>query len=415
MSEASGKDINAFMTPWLKQSGMPVIDVEQTESTVSLQQKRFVLDSDNDTSVWPVPLLADQPLSVDIFDGTEATLQKKSSKPTVINQNGSGHMLVHYTDSKTRDYIAQAFGEHTLLPETRVNMLNDQILLARGNVAPLTDALTTVNKAANEPRDAVWLIMSRVISVAMGLVEGDEKTEKNIKAFRRELASDWYKELGWSDTDSDSANTKALRQTILSLMVASEDEAAVAEALKRYKTAKTVADLPAEQRSMIISGVIRSGENVVEDLIEQYKTTPNPDVQLSICAGITNTKSTETGDYIIKHALSESGFVRPQDIFRWYAYLMRNRYTRDSAWQWLTSNWDRLEDLFGDSKSFEYFVAYSAGPINTSDWQQKFTDFFNPKSDIIALKRNIAIANSEIQTRIEWRNREEPRIRDYFA
>lgn len=323
-------------------------------------------------------------------------------------------MLVHYTDDDTRNYVAKTFENQELPPESRINILNDQLLLARGGIAPLTNALDIIGKAKNEPRDAVWLIMSRVLGTAFNLTEGDEATEQNIKAFRRDLATDWYGKLGWDDLENDSANTKSLRQTILSLMVASEDKAAYSEALRRYQTAKTVDNLPAEQRAMIVSAVVKMGEDVIDELIIQYKKSPNPDIQMAICAGLTNTKNSKTGDYIIEKALGKDGFVRPQDIFRWFAYLMRNRYTRDSTWNWLTSEWDRLENLFGDGKSFEYFVSFSASPITTDVWRKKFITFFEPKSDIIALRRNITIAKSEIDARIDWREREESVIKNYF-
>lgn len=415
MSEASHKDIKSFMDPWLEKSGMPVVEVTHTEETITMKQRRFVLDTDSDTSVWPVPLLANQPTEIDILKSEEAVIARPSNKPVIINQNGSGHMLVYYTDSETRAYVAEAFKSQVLSPESRINILNDQILLARGGIAPLLNALDIVKDAATEPRDAVWLIMSRVISTAMSLTEGDDITEKNIKDFRRKISSAWYKELGWNDGPNDTANEKSLRQTILSLMVASEDPEAQTEALKRYSQAATIEELPAEQRGMIISAVVKMGKDVMDSLIEEYMKTPNPDIQLAICGGLTNTKNSAEGKVLIEKALGEGGFVRPQDIFRWFAYLMRNRHTRDDTWEWLKFNWERLEDLFGDSKSFEYFVTYSASPISTRDWQKKFIEFYEPKSEIVALKRNIAIARSEIDARISWRNREEPLLKDYFS
>ncbi len=414
MSAASNKNISAFMSPWLAQSGMPRVDVTQSD-VIHIEQKRFVLDSDKDISLWPVPLLADQPLEQDILDTAETSIQRPSEKPVIINQYGSGHMLVHYVDAPTKEYIADAFTSQTLLPESRINILNDQLLLARGGVASLTDGLAIIKNAKDEPREAVWMIMARTIGTAQGLTEGDETTEKNIKAFRKTLIADWYKKLGWDDHATDSPNDKALRQVALSLMVASEDASALAEALRRYKAASNVADLPAEQRSMIVSAIVKKGESVIDSLIEQYRTDPNPDVQLAIASGLTNTRDAKVGDYIIAEALGEKGFVRPQDIFRWYAYLMRNRHTRTSAWKWLTSNWDRLEKLFGDSKSFDYFIVYSASPINTRAGQKQFNEFFESKKKIVALKRNIVIAQSEIKARVAWREREEKAIASFFS
>lgn len=415
MSASSGKDIKKFMDPWLSQSGMPVLDVEQSEHTIKLSQKRFILNSQNDKSLWPVPLLASQKLDIELLEVSSAQVKRPSKEPVIINQNGSGHMLVHYTDQATRNFIAEAFGNQKLKPESRINTINDLLLLARKGDAPLTEGLDIISKSAHEPRDAVWLIMSRTMSTAIGLTEGDEVTEKNIKTFRRNLAKEWYQKLGWDDRQNDTPNDKSLRQTILSTMVGSDDESALAEAKNRYDKAKNVTQLPAEQRPMIISSVVKSGSDVIDNLITQYKASPNPDVQSAIAAGLTNTKNAKTGEYIIDKALRADGFVRPQDIFRWYAYLMRNRYTRRAAWEWLKSNWPRLEKQFGDSKSFEHFIVYSAAPINTPDWQKEFEEFYSPKSEIVALRRNIKIASSEISARVAWRRREEGIIKEYFA
>jgi aminopeptidase N len=113
-------------------------------------------------------------------------------------------------------------------------------------------------------------------------------------------------------------------------------------------------------------------------------------------------------------AIGENGFVRPQDVFRWFAYLMRSRYSREQAWRWLQDSWSRLEEMFGSSKSFEYFVVYSAAPITTTDWEERFHQFFDPMLTNIVLKRNIMIAHGEIAARVAWRKRDEPGLLSYF-
>jgi aminopeptidase N len=137
-------------------------------------------------------------------------------------------------------------------------------------------------------------------------------------------------------------------------------------------------------------------------------------LQLSISAALTHTKNVEVARRIIEEGLGAKGFVRSQDIFRWYAYLMRNRYTREQAWEWLTSSWDMLSARFGGGKSFDHFIVYSSASIHTKDWETKFTNFFEPKETIIALKRNIVIAKSEIRSRVAWHDRNEKPLEHYL-
>lgn len=414
-SKASGKDLKAFMHPWLSQSGMPVIDVNKTADIITLHQERFVLDSNHDKSLWPIPLLADTELETDLLTDRQNEISYTSDKPVIFNKNGSAHVLVNYKDTASKNYVAESFVSLKLEPSSRINVLNDLHLLARRGDASLTDSLAIISKSAAEPREAVWNIMARSIGTALNLTQGDDEIEKLIKQFRASLAANWYKKLGWEDKPNDSPNDKALRQTIVSLMVASEDDEALKGAIDRYKSASLVADLPAEQRAIIAGAAVKSNNADIDALIKEYKQTSNPDVQLSICAALTNTQDEKTAAYILESALGEDGFVRPQDIFRWYAYFMRNHHTRRLAWEWLKTSWDHLEESFGDSKSFDYFVIYSAAPITTKDYQSEFIEFFEPKTKVISLRRNIMVAISEIEARVAWRDREEPRLRNFFT
>jgi aminopeptidase N len=411
---ASGKDINALMDPWLEQSGMPQLDVERSAEGFKLSQKRFILDLEHSTRLWPVPLLTSETLSLGLLSRQTDFIAEKNAKPVIFNAHGSGHMVVRYTDEPSKEFIEQAIVEQGIPPESRINILNDYILLAKKGELSILEALEIVERCKGEPREAVWQQIARVVGTVGGLTEGDDDMEDKLKTLRRSLASTWYKTLGWDDQPDDGPNTKSLRQTMLALMVHGDDKDALAEAKKRYKAVKKVEDLPSEQRALIAGVMVRTDKDVIDSLLIQYQETQNSDLQSSITASLASTKDPKVAAHIIDKALGKDGFVRPQDIFRWYAYMMRSHYTRDAAWKWMTSNWKHLEDIFDGGKSLDHFIVYSATPLNTREWQTKFETFFKPKMKEPALERNIKIALSEIPARVAWRNREEPKIKAYF-
>lgn len=415
LSKASGRDITAFMTPWLTQSGSPLLRVERPQpDTLTLSQSRFLLDGTDQASLWPIPLLASKPLPIDILDGRATTLQYSEPTP-VFNYQAGGHYLVDYAETTDQQRINQAIAAQTIPAESRMNILNDMMLLARRGDKSVTDLLELVRQCPTETRDGVWILISRAIGFGMQATEGDEQAEQGLRQVQYDLAHQWYKKLGWTDKPTDDPNTKLLRQSILSLMVGSEDQAAIDTCITMFKKAASLDDLPSEQRSLIIGAVVRHDPTVdLAALFAAYQASHNPEVQNAICAGLSRIRDPKHIATIIDAALGPKGFVRPQDIFRWYAYFMRSRYTREATWQWLTSNWKRLEKLFGDSKSFEHFVVYSASPINTPDWQTKFRDFFDPMLDNIVLQRAIRIAHGEIAARIAWRKRDEQPTKDYL-
>ena len=416
LGEASGKDIKALMDPWVNQSGMPLVSVATEGETTRLQQNRLLLDGKDTTSQWPIPLLANQPVSTDILTSKQSSVTtKKGAEPLLLNVTGSGHFVVHYEDKVARDYLAQSIKTQSLRAESRINVLNDLVLTAKSGNGSLVEALEIVRVCEKEPREAVWGMLGRVVGLAASLTEGDDLTDKAIKQLRRDLARYWYEKLGWDDKRTDSPNDILLRHTAIGLMLSGEDPHAIKEALRRFNAAKSIDELPAEQRGLILVAVVRHQPKSINELLSAYPKTANQEVQLAIAAGLTEARKPADIEKIIKQAIGEHGFVRPQDIFRWFAYLMRNRYSREQAWQWLETNWSKLEVLFGGGMHLDDFTVYAAGPLSTKDGLKRYKAFFVPKLKDITLRRNIQIGLSEIAARIDWREREEPKIKKFFT
>ncbi len=413
MSIASGKDINALMTPWLEQSGMPVIKIIKDSDQRTITQSRFLLDKNDDPSVWPIPLLSND-ISDEVL--TKKSLQINSKTVPFINPNGSGHYVVHYTDDLDLEEIIAKVKDDPKLSESRINILNDIMLLSRRGDDSIVDALKLVQELDKEPRDAVWSIMARVLGLSANLGEDNVVVEDGLKRLRYNLSHKNYQKLGWNDEENEDPNTKMLRATSIGLMLGSEDSAAIKKAQSIFANTKNMEDIPSDRRGIVFNAVVKfSGdEKAVDKLIEKYKSTVDPDLQSSISGGLCSTKSEKVAKQLIDEAMSEGGFVRQQDIFRWYAYLMRNKYTRLLAWEWLTASWPRLEKMYGGGKSMDHFVVYSSAPMQTKDWQKKFDDFFDPKINDVSLSRNIKVAKSEIQARIDWRTRELSPLETFF-
>ncbi len=413
MSKSSGKDINALMTPWLEQSGMPVVKITKDTSGHTITQSRFLLDKNEDCKLWPIPLLSSE-YGIDVLIKKSEHLT--SAKIPLINPNGSGHYIVHYADDKNLAEIIKKVKNDPNLSESRINLLNDLMLLARRGDDSIVDALKLVQELDDEPRDAVWSIMGRVLGLSANLGEFNEIIEDGLRKLRYSLAHKNYQKLGWNDKETEDPNTKMLRATMIGLMLGSEDNLAVAKAKEIFKYAKTLEEIPSDRRVLVFSTVVKFADNekVIDVLVDKYKTSVDPDLQSSISGSLSATRSEKTAKRLIAEALGKDGFVRMQDIFRWYAYFMRNKHTRELAWEWLVTSWDRLEKQFGGGKSMDSFVTYSSGPLQTKEWFKKFNTFFEPKINDFSLTRGINVAKAEIQARIEWRDRELKNLEKFF-
>lgn len=415
MSKSTGKDIEGLMTPWIEQSGTPLLNVKKEGSSISLSQSRFLLDGEDNKSLWQIPLLADPTVSPDILKSRSESIAISDAKTPIFNRTGSGHFITHYQDPATQSELKKGIQDRSLDSSTRVIAINDLLRLSEKGEASLSDLLELVADCQKEDRDAVWSMFARVLSYSHTLIEGDEAATESLKAYRRQLASYWYDKLGWHDQPGDDPNTKHLRTTALGLSIGDKNADAVQVAIDTYKKAKSADRLPAEQRAMIIGAVTRSGDQTaIKALMKEYETSLSSEVKDSITAGLCSTHDPKVVKQIIDWGMSGSDIVRDQDIDHWYAYLMRSQYGRDQAWDWFTTNYDSLAKKFGNGKRMEYFIWYSSHPLSTSEWKDKFETFFAPMLNQVALSRNIKIALSEIEARVAWRKRDEEKIKEYL-
>ncbi|HEX5797122.1 MAG TPA: M1 family metallopeptidase [Candidatus Saccharimonadales bacterium] len=413
LSSSSNAAVSSLMTPWIEQSGMPVLTVKKTGNTISLSQERFLLEGEDSGAIWPIALLSDKPLAEKLL--VKKTDELSASKPVIFNVLGSGHYLVNYKNRDEKQALAKAIADRSIPTEGRIIRLNDILLLARRGDTSLIEALDIIKNCQNEPREAVWNMMSRVVGLVRMLTEGDEKTEAGIKKLRVKMANNQYTRLGWEQKPGEDPNDTLLRQTVIGIMLAGEYKEVIDKSIAMYEQTKDISRLPAEIRTVILTAVVRFGKaKEIDNLLKIYEQSANPDLKLAISLALCETRDPAIGQKIIKRTISEDGIARPQDIFRWYAYLMRNQYTRQTAWQWMTIDWQRLEKLFGGSKSLDYLPVYSAAPLTTFEWYEKYEDFFKPLLHRRQLERNIKIGFSEIKARIEWRKREEPKLKRYF-
>lgn len=415
LQEASNIDVPALMNSWLEQSGMPLITLLQDGKSLFATQQRLLLDNTKPSSqLWQIPLLSESSLSPDILTLKQATLHTESDAFVLLNSNASGHYVVQYESPKQREQLEIQVKEQNISPAGRINTFNDMILLAKAGKMHLNEALNLVSQCKAEPRDSVWGLMSAIIGNSRMLIEGNKPAESQLKQFTYNLSSSWYKELGWDFSTTDDSNTTHLRRTILGLALSSENQAIIDAALARFDD-KNTEDMNAEIRSLLLSAQVRFGTtNIIEDLITLYKDTQLPDLQNDICVALTNTKELQVAQRLT-HILTDKNIVRPQDIIRWIAYLLRNRYTREVAWAWMESNWPWLTKTFSSSKSYDAFPRYGASFSNSEIWLKKYREFFLPKRSDLALRRNIDIGIHEITARIAWRKRDEKLMVEWLS
>ena len=394
---ASGQPIVNLMNAWISQPGLPVVSVSNSHNTAILSQERFFIGEHQPSgALWPIPLFANQPLDVKILNQKETTVSIE--KPLQLNCGLSAHFVTKY-DESTRECLLKNITELPTLD--KICILQDATILARAGFENSASLLPLALSLKTETNEKVFGMAAGALTELRKFVDDNDAARDSLKKISGEFARATFEELDWDEKAGESDDDRERRTTALSLMIYSEDKEVLNEAKTRFDNNK-LEDLPTEIRALIISANVRHFETLemIDNLFTTYKNTSSNDLQNDIAIGLTSTKNPETAEKILAN-IKDSNIIRPQDASRWFVYLIRTRESRQIVWNWLKENWAWVEDTFGEDKSYDDFIRYTATALLTPNELNDFQQFFEPMENIPALARTIKLGITEISARVE--------------
>jgi len=397
LESASGQPIVNLMNAWISQPGLPVVSVSNSHDAAILSQERFFIGEHQPSdALWPIPLFANQPLDVKILNQKEITVSIK--KPLQLNCGLSAHFVTKY-DESTRECLLKNITELPTLD--KICILQDATILARAGFENSASLLPLALSLKTETNEKVFGMAAGALTELRKFVDDNDAARDSLKKISGEFARATFEELDWDEKAGESDDDRERRTTALSLMIYSEDKEVLNEAKTRFDNNK-LEDLPTEIRALIISANVRHFETpeMIDNLFTTYKNTSSNDLQNDIAIGLTSTKNPETAEKILAN-IKDSNIIRPQDASRWFVYLIRTRESRQIVWNWLKENWAWVEDTFGEDKSYDDFIRYTATALLTPNELNDFQQFFEPMENIPALARTIKLGITEISARTE--------------
>ena len=350
--------------------------------------------------MWSIPLFANTKELPALLNESSITVTRPQGV-IKLNTNDQSYFITNYDDSLSTKLLAHL---DDLSDIDKLQLLHEASLLSKGLTKSAADLIDLLSALKHEPLQPVWDVMSLIIADLKRFTDSDTIVEDQLKHFVRDLALPMYKKLGWNMLKKDSEDTVKLRSTIIGLMLYGEDNDAISHALEIYDETEDIAKINGELRTSVLGAAVRFSphhDKVVKDLLAYHHATSSNDLQRDICAALSSTRDTKTAQQLLA-LLTDGSTIRPQDVTAWYAYMIRNRFARDTAWQWITTNWDWIQKQFKNDHHYDNFIYYSAHAFSTAKDKQRFDDFFLPKRDEIALQRTIDIGSREIASRIEW-------------
>jgi aminopeptidase N len=354
-------NVKDFMTPWLTQSGYPVL--------TGSSQHRFLLTGQSSPETYPIPK---------------------------IKSDLSGHYIINLSD-RALSAALTTFTQKSL--EQKLRILIDRSLLTKTPLAASATLVDIISPLKNESAQPIWDIISLIISDLKIFITPDTPEETAFKSLIRHLATPQYHRLGLKPKPNEPEPDTILRPLILALIAYSEDPAYIRSALARYTQNLTALD--PNTRANILTAKVKHDPSptLINHLIATYKSTPDPELRTDLALALSATKDPATIDLLLAN-LKDPSIVRPQDVLHFYIYIVRNPRVRPKAWQWLRENWPWIKTTFGADKNYNDFPRYTATVLRTPKELKEYQTFFAKESQNPLLKRTIAVGTTEIRARI---------------
>jgi aminopeptidase N len=393
LSAASGKDISALMHTWISQSGYPVVHVNSD----GLRQEQFFIGQHKPSQkLWPIPLDAESSEDLPaLLETSELSLPIADDER--LNIHDASHFITHYSPEHLAKLLAKLADTSEI---GRLQLLHEQTLLVRGGVVSSDTLINLLEAYSGEQTNSVWGIMSLALGELKKFVESNEEAEQKLKELAIRLAKPQFEKLGWQIVDGEDESDTKLRSLIIGMMMYGEDESVRAHAQELFESG--IENIDPEVRSLVIGSVVKSSRDIelTSDLLQKYRSTQSADLREDICSGLTSARQSAQIELLLA-SFTDSSIIRQQDLFRWFAYLIRNRYAREMTWAWMKDKWDWIEQIFGGDKSYDDFPRYAAAGLTTREQLDDFANFFTSKRDIPALTRTIDLGIKEIEAKVE--------------
>lgn len=413
LSDASQEDVSAFMADWINNPGFPLlsIDWEPGSHTAHLTQTRFLSDpaaTAKDLGPWQVPLASTVELSLPLLKtgSAQSDVQPAGDAPLLLNHDGMSYCLPRYDSPAHWQSIVDGIKAGKVGTIDRLLLLDGYTLLQRGGFSGTAELLDLVGAYEGEQSENVWGAIAIALAECRRLIEGDEASEEKLNQLIQTLVTPLVEALGWDDEAGDTAGRLHLRGLVISLAAGSKLPSVLDEGARRFAGFKKPSELSSSTRSAVYFVGARYGS--MEDftkLLDLHNNSSNAEDRDEYAGALTSGKEPEKYRQLIDMLTGDN--IRRQDLMHWYVWLLRNRYARTEAWQWLRDHWDWIKEEYASDKSYSYFARYGGSIFSRQPELDEFSDFFGPKKEIVALTRDINLAEQEITSRIAWRQRNE--------
>lgn len=407
LSEASGRDVAAFMDSWLEQPGYPVVTSKVEDDKLIITQEQFFIgESQPQARLWQVPLnsnwtglpdtLSEESLVIENY----SALAEANSGALRFNTDNTAHYLSKYQGDLLEAIIADWANLDKI---SKLQVIQERRLLAEADIISYSDLVSLV---AGLTEETDYIVLDAIGNVLEGLkrfIDEDSQEEAALKRIYSNIFAKNYERLGFEKAEGESDEDEFVRQYAISGMLYAENADAIEKSKAIFANyADKIENIPAAIRSLVLYNQVRQAETaeLTQLLLDTYVATNDGSFQRQLLGALSATKSESVLETVIA-AFENKDIIKPQDLSLWYMAFLRKDFSQEKVWSWARNDWSWIKSALGGDMSFDKFVIIPAAVFKTEERFAEYKAFFEPQLTDMALSRNIAMGIKDIAARIK--------------
>lgn len=424
LSEASGQDINAFMDPWIRKIGFPVVTLAEKPGQITAQQSRFLLSGDvkaeEDETTWWVPLgLKTGPKTSEIIPGALTsktdTIRNIDDSFYKINANQTGFYRTNYPPARLTK-LGEARAQ--LSTEDRIGLVGDAAALSQSGNATTAAFLALVELFKDEKEYIVWQQILVSLGNIRSIFADVEDVSKGLTAFTLKLVTPATDKVGLDFPAGEDLLTGQLRALLVSQAGLAGHKGVIEVAQARFAAFTSGKDASAIHPSLrspfFRIAVNYGGKEAYEAVKSFYGTTTSIDGKEIALQSLGRVQSQELANKYLDFLFSDA--VAVQDMHTGASSLAANAKTRPAVWNYIKKNWDSkvYPDLSGNMVLLERFLRMSLNKFSSHEVKKDIDSFFASK-DNKGYDRGLGVVSDTVEGAAKYKERDTAVVRKWLS
>ncbi len=355
IEESAKQPVREIMDSWIYQEGHPLIsaDLVAAGRTLKLTQNRFLNDDGSGQTpgaetLFQVPIMLKVKTTGGIIKQrlllTNKATEVEFPEPVeyaIVNEGGHGFYRVRYSPALLEGLTKHLHTDMSAVE--RFNLVNDSWAQVLAGLMPLCDYLNLIRLFSAETDKNVWSVLISSLQ-SLDLVGADRASLQKLTV---SICGPALKSLTWTETNQEDVLTKQLRGMLIAILgTVGGDVETLTKAKELYAVYKTkqTAVPPDLVPALITVLAHNGGEERYEEFAAAFEVARTPQEYDRYMYALANFPETK----LLKRTLNKTlnGEIRTANGAYVVKTAMINKASRELTWQFMTSNWQKLSQLF---------------------------------------------------------------------